>query len=61
MSVSPASSPHVAPQPTTAPAPQAPAANKNSTGTAASLGENSRPPQSPPAAPGTGLKVDKHA
>ena len=60
MSVSPISAPHVAPQPTTAPAPTAaPAANKNATGTAANLAENSRPAQSSTAAPGTGQKVDK--
>jgi hypothetical protein len=62
MSVSPVSSSHVAPQPTTAPAPPAaPAANKNAAGTAANVAENSRPPPSPSPAPGTGLKVDKHA
>jgi hypothetical protein len=57
MSVSPVSSPHVVSPPTTAPT-QGPAAhssaNKHSTGT------TSRPVQSSPA-PGTGLKVDKHA
>jgi hypothetical protein len=55
MSVSSVSSPHVASQPTTAttPSPQA-SANKHATATTA------RPVQSPPA-PGTGLKVDKHA
>ncbi len=58
MSVSSVSTPHVAPQTTTAPATTA---NKNTTGPAANVAENSRPPQSSPPAPGTGLKVDKHA
>ncbi len=56
MSVSPVSTPHVPSQPTAAPA-----ANKNATGTAASVTETPRPPQPPTPAPGTGLKVDKHA
>ena len=58
MSVSPVSSSHVAPQPTTAPA-ATPAANKNATGTS-NVADNSRPPQSSSPAPGTGLNVDKH-
>jgi hypothetical protein len=54
MSVTAVSSPHVAPQTTTALA-------ATRTQPAASNKEAARPAQSPPAAPGTGLKVDKHA
>ena len=55
MGVTPVSSPHVAPQSTTTPAATRtqPAASNNK--------EDERPVQSPPAAPGTGLKVDRHA
>jgi hypothetical protein len=54
MSVTPVSSPHVAPQSTTAPV-------ATRTQPAASNKDDTRPAQSPPAAPGTGLKVDRHA
>jgi hypothetical protein len=57
MGVTPVSSPHVAAQPTTTPAPtRTPAAaNNNEHGP-----KTARPTQSS-TAPGTGLKVDKHA
>ena len=66
MSVSAISSPHVAPQPTTAPPPartQAadPTANNNATGTTWNWAKDSRPAQSSSSAPGTGLTVDRNA
>ena len=57
MGVTPVSSPHVAAQPTTTPAPtRTPAAANNNEHAA----KTARPTQSS-TAPGTGLKVDKHA
>ena len=55
MSVTPISSPHVAAKPTTAPVPARTQAAANSNDHA------SKPAKSSSAAPGTGLKVDKHA
>lgn len=60
MSVPPVSSLHVAPQTTTAPAvTRTPAANATASYQART--KESRPAQSSATAPGTGLKVDKHA